>query len=75
MCVPGGLFRARVAPSFLTPPPTHPAPTLSLPVDHSVVIYLLGPDGQFIDFFTQLMTPAEIEARVRKVMREEKKAE
>ena len=39
-------------------------------MDHSVVIYLLGPDGQFIDFFTQLMTPAEIEARVRKVMAE-----
>ena len=42
-------------------------------MDHSVVIYLLGPDGEFIDFFTQLMTPTEIEAKVRKVLAAEKK--
>jgi len=55
-------------------PHTHPTRTRALAVDHSVVIYLLGPDGQFIDFFTQLMTPAEIEARVRKSIAEEKKS-
>jgi len=29
-------------------------------VDHSIVMYLMGPDGQFIDFYTQLMSAPEI---------------
>jgi len=51
---------------WLTPPRT-PHPPFSA-VDHSVVIYLLGPDGEFIDFFTQLMTAGEIEAKTRKII-------
>lgn len=75
-CVSRGSCSARAWPLPFSPrPPRTPPPRSLCAVDHSVVIYLLGPDGQFIDFFTQLMTPAEIEARVRKVMREEKKAE
>lgn len=33
-------------------------------VDHSIVMYLIGPDGQFIEFFTQLMTASEIAGRI-----------
>jgi cytochrome oxidase Cu insertion factor (SCO1/SenC/PrrC family) len=33
-------------------------------VDHSIVMYLMGPDGQFIDFFTQLMTVPEITEKI-----------
>lgn len=33
-------------------------------VDHSIVIYLLGPDGEFISFFTQMMTASEIVEKI-----------
>lgn len=33
-------------------------------VDHSIVMYLMGPDGEFIDFFTQLMTAPEIAEKI-----------
>ena len=34
-------------------------------IDHSIVLYLVGPDGKFLDFFTQA-TPAEaIAAKIR----------
>ena len=29
-------------------------------VDHSIVMYLMGPDGEFIDFYSQLMSAPEI---------------
>jgi protein SCO1/2 len=35
-------------------------------VDHSIVIYLLAPDGSFLDFFTQLTEPKEIVERIKK---------
>lgn len=38
-------------------------------MDHSIVIYLLGPNGKFLDFFTQLMTAPEIIAKVEKAVR------
>ncbi len=66
-CAPPPLPRAHaLSPHFPQFPPRACA------VDHSVVIYLLGPDGEFVDFFTQLMTPAEIETKVRKIMGEKK---
>ena len=34
-------------------------------IDHSIVLYLVGPDGKFLDFFTQA-TPADaIAAKIR----------
>lgn len=34
-------------------------------VDHQDIIFLLGNDGKFVDFFTSRSTPAEIAARTR----------
>jgi len=34
-------------------------------VDHSIVMYFVGPDGQFIDFFTQSTTAADIVKRMK----------
>lgn len=49
--------------------PCPPLPSLSCPaVDHSIVMYLMGPDGQFIDFFTQLMTAPEIAEKISSKM-------
>ena len=38
-------------------------------VDHSIVLYLVGPDGEFVDFFTQLSEPDEVVTRIRKHVR------
>ena len=35
-------------------------------VDHSIVMYLVKPDGEFVDFYTQLATHDEIVERVKK---------
>ena len=35
-------------------------------VDHSIVLYLVGPDGEFLDFFTQKMTVNDIIPRIEK---------
>lgn len=37
-------------------------------VDHSIVIYLLSPQGVFLDFFTQLTEPEEITERIKQRM-------
>ncbi|GAB5031572.1 sco1 family protein [Nannochloropsis oceanica] len=34
-------------------------------VDHSIVLYLIGPDGSFLDFFTQSMQPTDIVNRIK----------
>ncbi len=34
-------------------------------VDHSIVLYLIGPDGSFLDFFTQSMQPPDIVGRIK----------
>ncbi len=39
-------------------------------VDHSDIIYLMGADGQFVDFFSARSTPQDIAIRVRKVLAE-----
>lgn len=33
-------------------------------LDHSIVLYLIGPDGGFLDFFTQSTTPATIADKI-----------
>mmetsp|Transcript_121 Transcript_121/g.160 ORF Transcript_121/g.160 Transcript_121/m.160 type:complete len:283 (-) Transcript_121:471-1319(-) len=39
-------------------------------VDHSIVMYLIGPDGVFLDFYTQLTEVDEAVERIRKVIKE-----
>lgn len=34
-------------------------------VDHSIVLYLIGPEGSFLDFFTQSMQPTDIVNRIK----------
>jgi len=34
-------------------------------VDHSIVMYLIGPDGMFIDFYTQMTEPEEAVQRIK----------
>lgn len=38
-------------------------------MDHSIVMYLMSPEGEFVDFYTQLMTANEIADRVEKTVR------
>lgn len=38
-------------------------------VDHSIVMYLISPEGEFLDFYTQLMTATEITDKIEKVMK------
>jgi len=33
-------------------------------VDHSIALYLMGPTGEFVDLYTQLMTAPEIAAKI-----------
>lgn len=42
-------------------------------VDHSIVMYLMSPEGEFLEFFTQLMTATEIADKVEKVMKQRAK--
>eukprot|EP01038_Epipyxis_sp_PR26KG_P006113 gene6113-8428_t len=37
-------------------------------VDHSIVLYLIAPDGSFLDFFTQRMQVGDIVERIKKQM-------
>jgi protein SCO1/2 len=39
-------------------------------VDHSIVMYLMGPDGEFVDFFTQFATASEIADKIERVIRD-----
>lgn len=39
-------------------------------VDHSIVMYLIGPDGKFLDFYTQLTEVDEAVERIRKIIHE-----
>lgn len=39
-------------------------------VDHSIVLYLVNPDGEFVDFFTQRMEDKEIVEKIEKYVKE-----
>jgi len=39
-------------------------------VDHSIALYLMGPDGKFMDFYPQLTEPEEAAADIGIKMRE-----
>lgn len=39
-------------------------------MDHSIVLYLVSPDGEFLDFFTQKMEVNEIADRITKHAKE-----
>ena len=40
-------------------------------VDHSIVLYLVGKDGKFRDFFTQGMKASDVCEKIRKTVRED----
>lgn len=40
-------------------------------VDHSIVLYLVGADGEFVDFFTQRMEPREISSKILEYARQQ----
>lgn len=40
-------------------------------VDHSIVIYLVGPDGEFMDFFTQIMTASDVTTKLERLVAED----
>lgn len=37
-------------------------------IDHSAVIYLMGPDGRYVDHFNSLASPDDIAARLRMIL-------
>lgn len=39
-------------------------------VDHSIVLYLVSPDGQFLDFFTQKMEVGDVVEKVQHYVKE-----
>lgn len=43
-------------------------------VDHSIVLYLISPDGEFLDFFTQRMTVKDVVGKIDKYMKDPKYA-
>jgi cytochrome oxidase Cu insertion factor (SCO1/SenC/PrrC family) len=43
-------------------------------VDHSIVAYLMSPEGEFLDFYTQLLTAGEVAERMAAtIIKHEKK--
>ena len=43
-------------------------------VDHSIVLYLVSPDGEFLDFFTQKMQVPDITKKIGAYMQLHKQA-
>lgn len=50
-------------------------PLLSLQVDHTIIMYLIGPDGEFLDYFGQNKRNAEIAGSIAAHMRAHKQAQ
>lgn len=42
-------------------------------VDHSIVMYLMSPTGEFLEFYTQRSAVSDIVASIEKFMKEENK--
>ena len=42
-------------------------------VDHSIVMYLLSPSGEFMEFYTQRATVSDIISSIEKYMKESAK--
>jgi len=64
----------RVASSKIMPDGSPvPEGNMDYTVDHSDIIYLMGADGQFVDFFSARSTPQDIAIRVRKVLADAKR--
>lgn len=43
-------------------------------VDHSIVAYLMSPEGEFLDFYTQLLTAGEVAERMAATIAKQEKA-
>ena len=43
-------------------------------VDHSIVLYLINPDGEFVEFFPQRVLVSDIVDGIEKFQKEYKKA-
>jgi len=41
-------------------------------VDHSIVLYLMSPEGEFVDFFTQRTTVGDVVSKIEKYVKEYK---
>lgn len=61
----------RVASSRIMPDGSPvPEGSLDYTVDHSDIIYLMGSDGKFVDFFSSRSTPQDIAIRVRQYLKD-----
>ena len=41
-------------------------------VDHSIVLYLCGPDGEFLEFFTQRTLVSDVVEKISRIVKNKK---